>query len=231
MWRDTMLIVNTDHGFMIGEHGFWGKCLMPFYNEVAHTPLFIWDPREPGAAGQRRQALVQTIDLAPTLLEFFGEEVPGDMLGVPLGSVLREDVSIREAALFGIHGGQVCITDGRYVYMRSPVSPENTPLFAYTLLPLRHGRDRAFYAEEELRQAELAGPFSFTKGMPVLKVPYHCRTTNFQFPTALYDLRSDPAQQHPIRNDAEEERLCKLMKQVMAQNDSPPEQYLRLGLQ
>jgi len=45
MWQDTMLIVNTDHGFLLGEHGWWAKCVMPFYNEVAHTPLFIWDPR------------------------------------------------------------------------------------------------------------------------------------------------------------------------------------------
>lgn len=29
LWRDTMLIVNTDHGFLLGEHGWWGKGLMP----------------------------------------------------------------------------------------------------------------------------------------------------------------------------------------------------------
>jgi len=62
LWKDTMLIVNTDHGFLLGEHDMWAKCWMPFYNEVAHTPLFIWDPRC-GAAGERRDALVQTIDL------------------------------------------------------------------------------------------------------------------------------------------------------------------------
>ena len=44
MWDDTMLIVGTDHGFLLAEHGFWGKNQMPYYNEVAHTPLFIWDP-------------------------------------------------------------------------------------------------------------------------------------------------------------------------------------------
>ncbi|MFX9665242.1 sulfatase-like hydrolase/transferase, partial [Acinetobacter baumannii] len=41
LWKDTMLIVNTDHGFLLGEHDWWGKSLQPFYNEVAHIPLFV----------------------------------------------------------------------------------------------------------------------------------------------------------------------------------------------
>jgi arylsulfatase A-like enzyme len=61
LWNDTMLIVNTDHGFLLGEHGWWAKTIQPFYNEIAHIPLFIWDPRC-GIKGERRQALVQTIE-------------------------------------------------------------------------------------------------------------------------------------------------------------------------
>ena len=83
LWRDTMLIVNTDHGFLLGEHDWWAKCVMPFYSEVAHTPLFIWDPRC-GRAGARVDALVQTIDLAPTLLDYFGAPIPPDMQDRPL---------------------------------------------------------------------------------------------------------------------------------------------------
>ena len=30
LWKDTALIVTTDHGFMLGEHGWWGKNRMPF---------------------------------------------------------------------------------------------------------------------------------------------------------------------------------------------------------
>ena len=78
MWKDTMLIVATDHGFLLGEHGWWAKNRPLFYEELSHTPLFIWDPRE-GRTGQQREALVQTIDLAPTLLGFFGVTPPADM--------------------------------------------------------------------------------------------------------------------------------------------------------
>ncbi len=45
LWKDTLLIVCTDHGFLLGEHDWWAKIVQPFFNEVAHAPLFIWDPR------------------------------------------------------------------------------------------------------------------------------------------------------------------------------------------
>lgn len=51
LWSDTMLIVATDHGFLLGEHGWWGKNAQPWYDENIHNPLFVWDPRAPHAAG------------------------------------------------------------------------------------------------------------------------------------------------------------------------------------
>lgn len=46
MWKDTMVIVNTDHGYMPGEHGYFGKNYMPMYDEIVHTP-FSYGNREP----------------------------------------------------------------------------------------------------------------------------------------------------------------------------------------
>ncbi|MCY3622756.1 MAG: sulfatase, partial [Gammaproteobacteria bacterium] len=68
MWRDTMLLVVTDHGFLLGEHDWWGKARMPWYNETAHIPFFCWDPRT-GVKGVRRRSLTTTIDVGPTLLD------------------------------------------------------------------------------------------------------------------------------------------------------------------
>ena len=65
MWEDTMLIVCTDHGYMLGEKGWWSKSVMPWYDETIHTPFFIWDPRA-AVQGERRKSLVQTIDIGPT---------------------------------------------------------------------------------------------------------------------------------------------------------------------
>ena len=71
---------------------------------IAHTPLFIWDPRSK-VAGERRRSLVQTIDLPATLLEYFGAPLPESMQGRPLSETLESDAAVREAALFGTFGG------------------------------------------------------------------------------------------------------------------------------
>ena len=227
MWDDTMLIVCTDHGYLLGEHDWWAKNFPPFYNEIAHTPLFIWDPRS-RVAGARRAQLTQMIDLPATLLEYFGVERPADMQGIPLGEVLAADAPTRDAALFGVHGGHVNITDGRYVYMRGPEDPlQNEPLYEYTLMP-NHMRHR--FTAAELQDFELAEPFSFTKGCRTLKVA--SRQTDNPPPryTLLFDLESDPGQESPVDNVAEEARLSARMAELMRANDAPVEQFERLGL-
>jgi len=227
MWKDTLLIVNTDHGFLMGEHGRFGKCNMPFYDEIVHTPLFIWDPRC-GTKGERRQALVQTIDLPATLMEFFGLERTKDMQGKPLRETAASDTPVREAGLFGLHGGHVNVTDGRYVYMRAPAKPENQPLYNYTLMPT-HMRG-FFSAENELCDIEMGGPFSFTKGHKVMKILSGRWRDWHKQGTLLFDLEQDPAQENPIEDEAIEKRMIELMVGLMKDNDCPPEQFERLGL-
>ena len=92
----------------------------------------------------RTSQLVQTIDLPATLLEYFGLPLFPDMEGKPLRPVIEQDVPVREGGLFGIFGGQVCCTDGTWVYMRSPL-PDNQPRYEYTLMVTRHGGRRSFY--------------------------------------------------------------------------------------
>lgn len=231
LWDDTLFIVNTDHGFLLAEHDWWAKCVQPFYNEVAHTPLFIWDPRS-GKRGERRSSLVQTIDLAPTLLEYFGIELPPDMQGYPLAATVADDMPVRDACLFGIFGGQVNVTDGRYVYMRGPASLDNAPLFEYTLMPTHM---RYFFTIEELAGAELSPPLAFTKGVPVLRIPA-ARPPILGgrpaiFDTLLFDLATDPAQEHPLNDPEVEEMMKKHLIRLMQANQAPAEQFIRLGLE
>jgi hypothetical protein len=227
MWKDTMLIVNTDHGFFLGEKGFWGKNLMPDYNELVHIPLFIWDPRT-GKKNIRRESLVQTIDLAPTILDFFNIEIPEDMQGKPLKDTIDSDLEIRKGALFGEHGSFVNITDGRYVYMRAPIKKRNKPLFNYTLMPT-HMRNR--FSPNELRGMELADPFSFTKGCKTLKVKaYNPAGNSYGGCHFLFDLKEDPKQENPLDNPEIEVKMKKLLLELMEENDAPEDQYIRLGL-
>jgi arylsulfatase A-like enzyme len=233
LWQDTMLVVWTDHGFLLGEHASWAKVWMPFYEEISHTPFFVWDPRC-GRAGERCGALVQpSIDLAPTLLRLFGLEPTADMLGRDLGATIARGAPVREAAMFGIFGGQVNVTDGRYVYMRGPAGATNAPLFQHTLMPT-HMRQR-FSVAEMRRLVDLAPPFSFTKGCSTLRVDdsgpipqeEHRRA---KFATLLFDLERDPGQLEPMRDAAVEQRMTQHLLGLMREADAPPSQYQRLGL-
>jgi len=227
LWDDTMLIVTTDHGFMLGEHGWWAFVNQPFYNTAACKPLFIWDPRC-RRAGERCEALVQTHDLPATLLQYFGLDRPRDMQGHALKETIASNLAVHEGALFGVFGGQVNCTDGRYVYMRAPVDDSSAPLYNYTLMPT-HMRRR--FSLEELHTIELAGPFSFTKDCQVMKMearPFF--RSQHEFGNLLFDLETDPEQASPIADPALEQRMITLLTTAMRENDAPAEQFVRLGL-
>ncbi len=231
LWDDTLFILNTDHGWLLGEHDEWAKCSMPFYDEVAHAPLLIWDPRS-GIKSERRSALVQTIDLAPTILEYFNLPIPKDMQGKPLKDTIATDKSVREYALFGIHGGHVNITDGRYVYMRAPLTPDNNPLYQYTMMATHMNRR---FDIECLERAEGLAKFNFTKGCPLMKIPTN-KIGGSPYPdtrpygTLLFDLKTDPNQMKPIKDDVIECTMTEALKKMMKESDAPTEQYVRLGL-
>lgn len=226
MWDDTMLIVCTDHGFLLGEHESWGKTIQPWYDETIHTPLFIWDPRS-RAQREHRTSLVQTIDIGPTLLDFFDLDPSPDMHGVSLTRTIQDDTPVREAGLFGVFGGHVCVTDGRHVYMRASKDADNQPLYEYTLMPTSM---RAHFSVEQLRESQLAEPFSFTKGLQSLRVPALSWSRAWIYGSLLFDLDNDPQQQYPLIDDALELRMAQLLVTLMRATDAPLEQYERLEL-
>lgn len=226
LWDDTMLIVCTDHGFLLGEHEWWAKGVQPWYNEIAHTPLFIWDPRS-AKRGERRTSLVQMIDFAPTLLEYFGVAVPPDMQGTSLRDTIAADAQVRDAGLFGLWGGHVNVTDAHYVYMRAPANAQNTPLNEYTLMPTRM---MSRFDVNELQDIELAETFSFTKGCRTMKIAGRQLVDPHKFGTMLFDVEQDPQQQASLIDDVREHHMLALLTKHMRANDAPIEQYERLGI-
>jgi arylsulfatase A-like enzyme len=225
LWDDTMLIVNTDHGFLLGEHGWWAKCVQPFYEEIAHIPLFIWDPRQK-IKFQRRTSLVQTIDLAPTILSYFNVPMTKDMQGKNLAMVIKDDRPIRNSALFGMFGGAVNCIAGDYVYMRGPNPGKIKKLHHYTLMPMHM---KSLFCPEELQKAEFGRVFSFTKNCPVLKIPGTPGAPGGEpsaFPeTMLFNLAADPRQNEPLKSPEIEETMKSYLIQLLRENDAPGEIY------
>ena len=235
LWKDTALVVTTDHGFLLGEHDFWAKNRMNMYEEIVHIPLFIHDPRAPELAGTRTSALSQTIDIAPTFLDLFGLAPEPDMEGFSLLGMRRNEVR-REGALFGYFGGAVNVTDGRYTYHRYPADLAAQEIYQYTVMPTHIF---SFFTPEELSLASLSDGFAFTKGAKLLRVPVIERSPMYnnygpgallESDTRLYDLKTDPGQQNPLRNGPEERRLLDLMTRLMRANDAPAEAFARLDL-
>jgi hypothetical protein len=210
---------------------------MPYYAEISNIPLLVHHPDYAAQAGSRRKALTQAIDLMPTFLDLFGIEVPAEVQGRSLLPLLAEDRRIRDVAIFGMFGGPIGATDGRYTYYLYPEDLYAPGLHEYTLMPMHL---HSLFTPAEMKTSRLAGPFDFTKDMPILKIdalkdarriPIH---DNKLFDpgvgTTLYDLERDPKQERPFRDTALEERLASGIADVLSAHDTPPEFYARYGL-
>ncbi|MBI4873807.1 MAG: sulfatase-like hydrolase/transferase [Acidobacteria bacterium] len=94
--RNTVIVFASDHGIMAGEFGLGGKALN--YEPCLRIPMIVMDPRLPEPRrGQRLGQLVQSIDVAPTLVDLAGLPAPAAMQGRSLAPLLRgEKVPWRE---------------------------------------------------------------------------------------------------------------------------------------
>ncbi len=234
-WQDTAIVLTTDHGFLLSEHDWWAKNRMPFYNEIAHIPLFIYHPDLADKAGTHNTALTQATDVMPTLLDMFGLAPGPDVTGkslMPLASGAADKV--RDIALYGIFAGAINATDGRYTYFRYPADMETHDLFEYTLMPMHN---RTLFEPREMENAALHRGFDFSKGAPLLKIPAlpdakrSPRQGGFADPrTVLYDLATDPGQTTPVDLPDVEVKICAAIKDDMARHDAPSELYERFDL-
>ena len=78
--KDTMIVLTSDHGDYLGDHWMGEKEL--FHEQSVKVPLIVYDPRPEADAtrGTVCDALVESIDLAPTFVEAAGGKVADHIL-------------------------------------------------------------------------------------------------------------------------------------------------------
>ena len=80
--RRTLVVITADHGEMLGDRHGWGK--MTVYDAAFHVPLLIRAPDLPARAGTVVDRFTESVDIAPTILDWLGRRPPNSMDGVSL---------------------------------------------------------------------------------------------------------------------------------------------------
>lgn len=132
--ENTIILFHSDHGEMCGDHGLYWKGAYS-YEELLHVPMiFMW--KDHIKADLKSSALVELVDIAPTLLDLAGIEIPYYMQGKSLVPILKGEADpshFKDAihseyyyAMPHIHEYYISIYfDGRYkiaVHHTEPIS-------------------------------------------------------------------------------------------------------------
>jgi len=110
---DTLIIFTSDQGEPLGEHGYVRRFRPWLYEELIHTPLIIRMPGG-GHGGTRKTALVQTVDLLPTILSAL-QIRPDSLADQPIHGhdllplVRGEQNKVREYACMGMDTAEFAI--------------------------------------------------------------------------------------------------------------------------
>ncbi len=87
---NTVIILSSDNGMYLGEYGFSGK----WYGSdpSIRVPMLIYDPTQPDG-GSEHEEIALNIDIAPTILDYAGADIPGSMQGRSLRPLVTGDGS------------------------------------------------------------------------------------------------------------------------------------------
>lgn len=96
---NTIIVVWSDHGWHLGDMGIWGKATN--YEIAARVPMLIWTPDMPkGTQGKTTNALVELIDMYPTLADLAGLEIPSHVEGTSFKTLIQNPNAQWKTAAF-----------------------------------------------------------------------------------------------------------------------------------
>ncbi|WP_315853670.1 sulfatase [Rubripirellula tenax] len=129
-WDDTIVVLTSDHGYLLGEKFMWGKVML--FETCDRVPLVIRVPQSVTKVatdpGSQTEGLVELIDLFPTLAELCGVEPPPELQGQSLSQLIRDPAaSGKDFAYTVVTRGPTlgkAIRTQRYRYTRWPRGEE-----------------------------------------------------------------------------------------------------------
>lgn len=96
---NTIIMLWTDHGWHLGDMGIWGKATN--FEIATRVPLIVWTPEmEEKVRGTSSDALVELVDMYPTLLDYAGIESPGHLEGQSFLPLLNDPGKTWKSAVF-----------------------------------------------------------------------------------------------------------------------------------
>jgi arylsulfatase A-like enzyme len=92
-WDDTVIVITSDHGEMLGDHGLKEK--LGYWEQSYAIPCIVRDPSRPAAHGNVVERFTENVDLMPTICEAIGVPVPAQCDGYPLTPFLDDEIPDR----------------------------------------------------------------------------------------------------------------------------------------
>ena len=131
----TVVAFHADHGWNLGEHGQWQK--FTNWETGVRVPLIIRDPSLPASHGKRSMALVELLDVYPTLADLAGVPLPaGETLdGSSLGTVLRAFGNVSSGTRNAAGDGHGADGGGRGSAASADLGPRGWALSQYPRCP------------------------------------------------------------------------------------------------
>jgi len=105
LWRDTIIVFLSDHGYHLGEHGWWNKNTL--FELSARAPLIVVTP-DIKARGKSCSRIVEFVDIYPTLTDVCELPTPANLEGSSFRRLLHDpDVTWKKTAFTQVQRGKI----------------------------------------------------------------------------------------------------------------------------
>ena len=207
--ENTIIMVWSDHGWHIGDMGIWGKATN--YEIATRVPMMIWSPDMPAEnRGKSTDALVELIDMYPTLCEMAGLNLPAHLEGQSFAPLLKNPEKAWKKAAFTVYPNPALRE-----WAANPLSPEMRETYFGPLIEEVEANIRKQQGEKwdkDLFENNLMGYAMRTDRYRLVVWKDRTKPEAAPIDIELYDHQTDPAETINVA-DNQPELVAELMTQ------------------